>query len=190
MSKLLKTILGTIALTYCVSAYAKPFTNEDAIAVAESYKPDPDYFDEIYYNKPKSEKDLQMFIEEYQNAYAGDYVSWRNIATFIWKFHNPRNTASQIEACAWQSLVVQTKSIYKNAFDDREYIEMCERDIVFGKDSVRIYASKPVIKKRIAEIKKIINAHTVHLVDVEELDFDAKRDHDQAHAGLGWDYKY
>ncbi|UMM63810.1 hypothetical protein [Aristophania vespae] len=184
MSTLMKTMLGAIALTYCVSAHAQPFTNEDAIAEAKSYK-----FVLGYHKKSEFEKDQKMFIKEYQNAYAGDFTAQRNVATFIWKYHDPRNTVSQIEACAWQSLVLQIKSIYKNIFDDNEYGKMCEY-FSPSEDAAQVYASKPVIKKRIAELKNIINAHTVHLVDVEELDFDAKRDHDELHAGLGWDYKY
>ncbi|UMM63813.1 hypothetical protein [Aristophania vespae] len=181
MSKLLKTMLGAVALTYCVSAHAKPFTNEDAIAEAKSYKL-------IWADHIGSDpvKDKKRFVKEYQNAYAGDYVAWRNVSNIIWKYHDKQDVASQIAACAWQSLVVQTKSIYKNPLDDFSREMMCGKAAQTG----QVYAPKPAVQKKIAEIKKIIDAHTVHLVNIEEIDFDAERDRQEAYAGLGWDYKY
>ncbi|QHI96041.1 hypothetical protein GT348_07160 [Aristophania vespae] len=47
-----------------------------------------------------------------------------------------------------------------------------------------------VAEKKVKEIKKIINARTVHFVDIKEMQFNAKRDHDESHAGVGWSEKY
>ncbi|QHI96047.1 hypothetical protein GT348_07190 [Aristophania vespae] len=184
MSKLMKTMLGAIALTYCVSAHAKPFTNQDAVAEAKKYK-----FVCGEDDKLKCRADRKQFIKEYQNAYAGDFFAQKNVAKTIWKHRDGQDLNSQIGACAWETIVVRTDTIYKNGIEIYDQKDMCSH--LSGDDKPpQSYAPADVVEKKIEEIKKNIQARTVHLVNVEEMDFDVKRDHEESHAGVGWSDKY
>ncbi|QHI96049.1 hypothetical protein GT348_07200 [Aristophania vespae] len=180
MSKLLKTMLGAVALTYCVSAHAKPFTNHDAIIEAKNFN----FKCSSRKDKSSCEDDLKTFIKEYQNAYVGDYQAQRNVADAIWKYRDPEDPASHIEACAWSTIFVFTPSRYKQS-NDRVDVEI-KCDFSEDDNAALIYKNGPTVRERVAQIKKIINARTVHPVDIKEMDFVVRRDHDEKHAGVGW----
>ncbi|UMM63809.1 hypothetical protein [Aristophania vespae] len=183
MSTLMKTILGTVALTYCVSAHAKPFTNEDAISWAKNYN-----FVCGKHSKAECENDRGLFLKEYQNAYAGDFTAQGNVAFNIWRYRDRNDVSSQIEACAWQTIVVMSNSKYKDGTEHDNLEMMCKA--VDGPQASLAYDAVPTVRERVAEIKKIIDAHTVHPVDIEGLDFVVKRDHNEHHAGKGWSTRY
>ncbi|QHI96048.1 hypothetical protein GT348_07195 [Aristophania vespae] len=159
MSKLLKTMLGAVALTYCVSAHAKPFTNEDAIAEANSFKLVCGNHD-----KARCEHDQKIFIKEYQSAYAGVFEAQREVAYAIWKYRDPENAASQIGACAWQTIAMSSSSNSKVPSDDDRTKKMCQFATADKKSSL-------AIQKRVEQIKKIIAIHTVYPADFEVFDF-------------------
>ncbi|UMM63814.1 hypothetical protein [Aristophania vespae] len=180
MSTLLKTMLGAVALTYCVSAHAKPFTNEDAASWAKNYN-----FFCGKHDKAECESDKKTFIKEIQNAYAGDFQAQTNVAYDIHDYRKRDDVPSQIESCAWQTIVVLSNSKYKDDSMERGSLEeRCKR--VPGTQAETLYDALPTVRERVAEIKGIIDAHTVHPIDIEEYHFVVKRDHDEKHAGDGW----
>ncbi|UMM63812.1 hypothetical protein [Aristophania vespae] len=180
MSKLLKTMLGAVALTYCVSAHAKPFTNEDAASWAKNYN-----FFCGKHDKADCKFEHKIFIKEIQNAFAGDFTAQKNVAYNIDRYRKRDDVPSQIESCAWQTIVVLSNSKYKDDSMERGSLEeVCKR--VPGTQAETLYDALPTVRERVAEIKGIIDAHTVHPIDIEEKGFVVKRDHDQEHAGEGW----
>ncbi|QHI96042.1 hypothetical protein GT348_07165 [Aristophania vespae] len=182
MHNLVKTIFGSTILIYCVAAHATSFTNKDAIHEVKSYG----FYCSAAHNKSDCDVAQKLLIKEYQNAYAGDYLAQRNVAYILWDYQRWDNASMLTEACAWQTIVMQTQSKYKRSTDGayQQFICTSPFDDYFQSPSISV--SKPSVNKRVAEIKNIIKVHSVSPIDIDEINFNVKRDHDQAHAGLGW----
>ncbi|QHI96046.1 hypothetical protein GT348_07185 [Aristophania vespae] len=181
MSKLIKTMLCAITLTYCVSARAEISGNEEAIKLLNRL-----HFSCDNHKKSDCEVAHNLLVKEYQNAFAGDYLAQRDVAAIIWEYYDKKDDVALEEACAWQTLVTQTKSKYKRS-TDRLYLNLMCKPFFGVYNASDVPKIEPTVKKLVKAMKEIIGYHITHLVDIDEINFNVERDHDQAHAGLGWD---
>ncbi|MCW4589379.1 hypothetical protein NO263_02085 [Gluconacetobacter entanii] len=114
------------------------------------------------------------FVEEYQNAYAGDYLAQQNVGYMLLRGGDGAVRKNPFEACAWHTLAIRSKS---------PYIRSVERD------QARISCTEPVsqygkaLEGQISEMTQAIRAHGVHRVAVPEIDYDPKRDRDETNSG-------
>ncbi|QHI96043.1 hypothetical protein GT348_07170 [Aristophania vespae] len=164
MLKLVKTIFGSAALIYCVSAHAKPFTNEDAIKEAKTYE----FYCGDTHTKSECAEAQENFIQDYQNAYAGDYASVTRVADTLWEYRDRSDIVpAMIEACSWQYVVMSydLKKLPKK--DGENMIKICAPAMGKGtKSGLKFSPTRNrLIHARALDIVNIIGAHTVDAVD-------------------------
>ncbi|MXV35815.1 MULTISPECIES: hypothetical protein [unclassified Saccharibacter] len=178
-------LCSTIAVS--TNAYAgEPFTNEEAIDEAEVNVLPCD--DDL--SKPRDcTPERKRFIEEYQNAYAGDHLAQQNVGYDLWQGAGENNELPYIfdpaSACAWR--IIASRSHVADWHDDAEHINMiCRSPSHRRYDTVYPMPDEALqVNAALRKIRSRIRAHTVHRVNVEEIEFDVKRDGDEDHAGIG-----
>ncbi|QHI96044.1 hypothetical protein GT348_07175 [Aristophania vespae] len=165
MLKLVKTIFGCVALIYCVSASAKPFTNEDAINEAKTYV----FYCGDTHTKSECAEARKNFIQDYQNAYAGDRPSMIKVTDALWEYRSRSDITSLLDASAWDYVY---GVILSGTFSQKESLKAYKMATpITGKikdaDS-RFSPGFRLIALRALDIMEVIKAHTVHAVDSDE----------------------
>ncbi|QHI96045.1 hypothetical protein GT348_07180 [Aristophania vespae] len=159
MFKLTKIVFGSAALIYCVSAYAKPFTNEDAINEAKNYE----FYCGDTHTKSECTLARKAFIKDYQNAYADDRTAQEKVVHALREYRSRDDASTLLDVCAWQLFLIPVKPEQRLPGQQHGWESMCSL-FSAGDPNLRLGYGQRFLVTRIYEIGRIIGAHTVHRV--------------------------